>query len=57
LKAGPGPWRVLAIDPDGADLGLQDQSLRMDFHEPVFSAEALRQKFSELAYEARRSTL
>ena len=57
LKAPPGPWRVLAIDPDGADLGLQDQSLRMDFHEPVFSAEALRQKFSELAYEARRSTL
>ena len=53
LKAEPGPWRVLAIDPDGADLGLHDQSLRMEFHTPVFTAEALRKKFAELAYEAR----
>jgi putative heme iron utilization protein len=53
LKAPPGPWRVLAIDPDGADIGLHEQSLRMEFHTPVFSAEALRKKFAELAYEAR----
>ncbi|HUQ35244.1 MAG TPA: pyridoxamine 5'-phosphate oxidase family protein [Aestuariivirga sp.] len=53
LKARPGPWRVLAIDPDGADLGLHEQSLRMEFHTPVFTAEALRKKFAELAYEAR----
>ena len=53
LKAQPGPWRVLAIDPDGADLGLHEQSLRMEFHTPVFTAEALRKKFAELAYEAR----
>jgi len=57
LKAPPGPWRVVAIDPDGADLGLQDQSLRMDFHGPVFTADALREKFAELTYEARTSTL
>lgn len=57
LKAPPGPWRVLAIDPDGADLGLQDHSLRMDFHRPVFTADALREKFAELTYEARKSTL
>lgn len=54
LGAQPGPWQLLAIDPDGADLGLHDQSLRIDFHTPVFSAEALREKFAELAYEARR---
>ncbi len=53
LMAQPGPWRVLAIDPDGADLGLHEQSLRMEFHTPVFTAEALRKKFAELAYEAR----
>jgi putative heme iron utilization protein len=53
LKAQPGPWRVLAIDPDGADLGLHEQSLRMEFHTPVFTAEALRKKFAELAYAAR----
>ncbi len=53
LKAPPGPWRVLAIDPDGADIGLHEQSLRMEFHSPVFTAEALRKKFAELAYEAR----
>ena len=53
LKAQPGPWRVLAIDPDGADIGLHEQSLRMEFHTPVFTAAALRTKFAELAYEAR----
>lgn len=53
LKAPPGPWRVLAIDPDGADLGLHEESLRVEFHTPVFTAEALRKKFAELAYEAR----
>jgi putative heme iron utilization protein len=53
LKAPPGPWRVLAIDPDGADIGLHEQSLRMEFHTPVFTAGALRKKFAELAYEAR----
>jgi putative heme iron utilization protein len=53
LKAQPGHWRILAIDPDGADLGLDEQSLRMEFHTPVFTADALRKKFAELAYQAR----
>ena len=57
LGAKPGPWRILAIDSDGADLGLQDQSLRINFQAPVFTADALREKFAELAYEARKSTL
>ena len=53
LKAQPGPWRILAIDPDGADLGLAGQSLRLNFQEPVFTAAALRKTFAELAQEAR----
>ena len=57
LGAQPGPWRILAIDPDGADLNLHDQSLRIDFHMPVFTADALREKFAELAYEARKVIL
>jgi putative heme iron utilization protein len=57
LKAQPGHWRILAIDPDGADLGLAEQSLRMEFHTPVFTANALRKKFAELAYEARTVNL
>jgi putative heme iron utilization protein len=57
LKAQPGPWRILAIDPDGADLGLHDQSLRLNFQEPVFAADTLREKFVELTYEARKGTL
>ena len=54
LGAKPGPWRVLAIDPDGADLGCHDQSLRMNFQTPIYTATALREKFAELAYEARK---
>jgi heme iron utilization protein len=57
LRAQPGDWRVTAIDPDGCNLGLNDQSLRLDFASPVFTADALREKFSELAYEARNSIL
>jgi heme iron utilization protein len=53
LNAMPGPWAVTALDPDGADLGLHDQSLRLNFSTPVFTAEALREKFAEIAYEAR----
>ena len=57
LGAKPGPWRILAIDPDGADVGCHDQSLRMNFQTPVYTADALREKFAELAYEARKAVL
>jgi heme iron utilization protein len=53
LKAEPGAWVVTAIDPDGANLSLHDQSLRLNFSGPVFDADALRKKFTEIAYEAR----
>ena len=57
LGAGAGDWRILAIDPDGADLGSNGQSLRLNFREPVFTADALRRKFSELAEKARKTIL
>lgn len=57
LGAGPGDWRVGAIDPDGADLVLAEQSLRLNFQEPVFAANALRKTFAELAEKARMTSL
>jgi heme iron utilization protein len=57
LGAGPGDWRIGAIDPDGADLVLAEQSLRLNFPEPVFAADALRKTFAELAQEARKTGL
>ena len=57
LGAGPGDWRVGAIDPDGADLLLADQSLRLNFQEPIFAANALRKTFAELAEKARMTSL
>jgi heme iron utilization protein len=55
LKAEPGDWRVVAIDPDGCDLGAGEQSLRLEFQEPVIGANALRLKFAELTRIARDS--
>jgi heme iron utilization protein len=57
LGAGPGDWRISAIDPDGADLVLAEQSLRLNFPEPVFAAEALRKTFAGLAEKARKTGL
>ena len=57
LGAGLGDWRIGAIDPDGADLVLADQSLRLNFQEPVFAADALRRTLAELAEKARNTGL
>jgi putative heme iron utilization protein len=57
LGAGPGDWRIGAIDPDGADLVLAEQSLRLNFPEPVFAADALRKIFAGLAEKARATGL
>jgi putative heme iron utilization protein len=57
LGGEPGQWQVTALDPDGCDLGLGEHSLRLNFAAPVFTADALRQKFTELAYEARTQIL
>jgi putative heme iron utilization protein len=57
LAAEPGDWRIGAIDPDGADLVLAEQSLRLNFQEPVFTADGLRKIFAGLAEMARKTGL
>jgi putative heme iron utilization protein len=57
LGGAPGDWRVLAIDPDGADLGAGGQGLRLSFEEPVTSADSLRRTFAELSKKARETGL
>ena len=57
LGAAPGDWRMTAIDPDGADLGVGDQCLRLNFQEPVTSADGLRRTFAELSKKAREKGL
>ncbi len=53
LGASEAQWRVAAIDPDGADLTGGQQSLRLAFPAPVYSAEALRLAFKALSDAAR----
>lgn len=48
LQASDGDWKITAIDPDGAILGLGGQILRLEFAEPVFTADALRIEFARL---------
>ncbi len=53
LKAEPGDWRVVAIDPDGCDFSTGEQSLRLPFEHPVHTAEELRACFAALSQKAR----
>lgn len=53
LKARKGAWRVTGIDPDGIDLALGDDTLRLPFLTPVDSAAALRASLAALARQAR----
>ena len=57
LGAEPGDWRIGAIDTDGADLVLAEQSLRLNFEEPVLDAGTLRKTFAGLAEKARNTGL
>lgn len=49
-----GDWKVAAIDCDGADLVLGEESLRLDFERRVESAEELRSMLAALAAKARK---
>ena len=51
LGAKPGDWAMLAIDPDGCDLGDGRQSLRLAFPEPVFTAAGLRKTLAALLHK------
>lgn len=53
LGATPGGWKIMAIDPDGADLRRDGEVLRLPFDTPVFSGGALRSLLAELGAQAR----
>jgi heme iron utilization protein len=53
LGASAGPWQVIALDPDGLDLGWADAVLRLEFPQRVTSAGQLRQVLADLAKRAR----
>jgi len=55
LRAPEGPWRVIALDPDGLDLGCGDAVLRLDFPQRVTAASRLREVLADLAKQARGS--
>jgi len=41
LGGAPGAWRMVAVDPDGAELALEDQVLRLHFPAPVEGPEGV----------------
>ncbi|MGF1594170.1 MAG: HugZ family protein [Kiloniellaceae bacterium] len=51
--AGPGPWRLAGIDPEGLDLVLGDRVERLWFDAPLAAAGDLRPLLVRLAGEAR----
>jgi heme iron utilization protein len=53
LGAMPGGWKIAGIDPDGADLQRNEEVLRLEFDEPVYSAGALRRWFAALGERTR----
>ena len=48
-----GDWRIVALDPDGIDLGWRDTTLRLPFPERITDAKALRQQLVRWATEER----
>lgn len=54
LGATPGGWKIVGIDPDGADLRRGEEVLRLPFPRAVYAGGALRKLLSELG-EASRS--
>ena len=53
LGATPGGWKIMAIDPDGADLRRGEDVLRLPFAGPVFSGGALRSLLARLGEQTR----
>jgi len=48
-----GAWRITGLDPDGADLALNDRTARLAFPQRVTGPEQLRQALVALAAQAR----
>jgi putative heme iron utilization protein len=53
LGAGPGAWRLVAVDVDGCDLSNGNQSVRLAFLTPVSDAEGVRAGLIRAAREGR----
>src|SRR5204863_5327428 len=53
LGADDGEWRMISVDPEGCDLALGAQRLRLRFPMRVTGATALRKTLVELVSEAR----
>jgi len=49
---GPGAWRLVALDPDGADLALGEQVLRLNFNAPLAGPEEVRAELIRASHEA-----
>jgi putative heme iron utilization protein len=52
-EAGPGPWRMTGIDPEGFDIVLEGQARRILFAQPVATPAEARTELVRLAAEAR----
>lgn len=53
LGATPGGWKIMAIDPDGADLRRGEAVLRLPFGTPAYSGGALRSLLARLGDQTR----
>lgn len=53
LGATAGGWKIMAIDPDGADLRRGEEVLRLPFGTPVYSGGALRSCLAKLGEQTR----
>lgn len=54
LGATPGGWRMAGLDPDGADLNRGEETLRLEFSLPLYTAEALRSYLAALGRDVRK---
>jgi heme iron utilization protein len=52
-----GAWRLIGIDPEGLQLALGDELLRLPFPQRLKGPEELRPRLVELAREARSKTV
>jgi putative heme iron utilization protein len=50
---GPGAWRMVALDPDGAELALGERVLRLNFNAPQADPGGVRAELIRASREAR----
>ena len=53
LGGAPGPWRMVAVDSDGADFAFEEKVLRLHFTEPALDPDAVRSQIIRAARETR----